>query len=146
MSQVSRRRFLKISAASVIAASFAGRATSAFASLMDDGVSAGTKGSVRQIPTFCDICFWKCGAIAHVRDGKLWKFEGNPLDPQSRGRLCPRGTGAVGAYYDPDRLQKPLIRRGARGSEEWTAVTWDEAFTYIAMITLMSKRLATDAK
>ncbi len=39
------------------------------------------------------------------------------------GRLCPRGTGAVGAYYDPDRLQKPLIRRGPRGKEEWTAVT-----------------------
>ena len=80
----------------------------------------------------CDTCFWRCGGIAYVRDGKLWKFEGNPKDPQSRGRLCPRGTGSVGAHYDPDRLRKPLIRRGERGKEEWTAVTWDEAFTYIA--------------
>ena len=84
------------------------------------------------VPTMCDMCFWRCGGIAYVRDGKLWKFEGNPKDPQSRGRLCPRGTGAVGAHYDPDRLRKPLIRRGERGKEEWTAVTWDEAFAYIA--------------
>jgi thiosulfate reductase/polysulfide reductase chain A len=33
------------------------------------------------------MCFWRCGGIAHLRDGKLWKFEGNPKDPQSRGRL-----------------------------------------------------------
>ncbi len=78
------------------------------------------------------MCFWRCSGIAYVRDGKLWKFEGNPKDPQSRGRLCPRGTGAVGTHYDPDRLQKPLIRRGERGKEEWTAVTWDEAFVHIA--------------
>ena len=50
----------------------------------------------------------------------------------SRGRLCPRGTGAVGTHYDPDRLQKPLIRRGERGKEEWTAVTWDEALDHVA--------------
>ena len=60
------------------------------------------------------------------------EVRGQPKDPQSNGRLCPRGTGAVGAHYDPDRLQKPLIRVGARGSQEWKAVTWDEAFTYIA--------------
>jgi thiosulfate reductase/polysulfide reductase chain A len=78
------------------------------------------------------MCFWRCSGFAHVRDGRLWKFEGNPKDPQSRGRLCPRGTGAVGAYYDPDRLQRPLIRTGERGKDAWKAVTWDEAFTYIA--------------
>ncbi len=62
----------------------------------------------------------------------LRKFDGNPQRSAVDGRLCPRGTGAVGAYYDPDRLQKPLIRRGERGKEQWTAVTWDEALTYIA--------------
>ena len=83
------------------------------------------------VPTFCDMCFWRCAGIAHVRDGRL----GNSKATRAirlKGRLCPRGTGAVGAYYDPDRLQKPLIRRGPRGREQWTAVTWDEALTYIA--------------
>ena len=45
-------------------------------------------------------------------DGKLWKFEGNPLDPMSKGRLCPRGTAAVGTHYDPDRIRQPLLRVG----------------------------------
>ncbi len=77
-------------------------------------------GKVETIPTYCEMCFWKCGGIAHVRGGKLWKFEGNPLDPMSRGRLCPRGTGAVGTHYDPDRLQEAphpqrRARQGSRG-------------------------------
>jgi thiosulfate reductase/polysulfide reductase chain A len=129
MEHLSRRRFLKITAATfgagVAAAHLPGRTPLAFAA------DAGAKG-VQTVPTFCEMCFWRCGGIAHVRDGKLWKFEGNPIDPQSRGRLCPRGTGAVGSHFDPDRLQKPLVRRGERGKEQWTAVTWDEAFTYIA--------------
>ena len=87
---------------------------------------------IRQIPTFCDICFWKCGAIAYVRDGELWKIEGNPQDPLSRGRLCPRGTAGIGAHFDPDRLRAPLIRTRERGEEIWKTVTWDEALDYIA--------------
>jgi len=129
MEYLSRRRFLKISAATFGAA--------AAAVQWDSLTQAATAtdappGSVRMVPTICETCFWRCGGIAYVRDGKLWKFEGNPKDPQSHGRLCPRGTGSVGAHYDSDRLRKPLIRRGERGKEEWTAVTWDEAFTYIA--------------
>ncbi|MFO1314200.1 MAG: molybdopterin-dependent oxidoreductase [Burkholderiales bacterium] len=130
MEHLSRRRFLKISAATFGAAAAVSHldplARAAAAAAVD------APPGVRTVPTFCEMCFWRCSGIAHVRDGRLWKFEGNPKDPQSRGRLCTRGTGAVGAYYDPDRLQKPLIRRGARGQEAWTAVTWDEAFAYIA--------------
>ena len=62
----------------------------------------------------------------------LWKIEGNPDDPLSRGRLCPRGTGGVGAYFDSDRLRAPLMRRRLRGEEQWTEVTWDEALSAIA--------------
>lgn len=91
-----------------------------------------TRQGIRKIATFCDICFWKCGAIATVKDGKLWKIEGNPDDPLSNGRLCPRGTGGIGAHFDPDRLKHPLIRTSDRGEEEWKAVTWEEALDYIA--------------
>jgi thiosulfate reductase/polysulfide reductase chain A len=130
MEHLSRRRFLKISAATFGAAAAATQWEPLARLARAADAPAGT---VKVVPTFCEMCFWRCSGFAHVKDGRLWKFEGNPRDPQSRGRLCPRGTGAVGAYYDPDRLQKPLIRRGERGKEEWTAVTWDEAFTYIAV-------------
>jgi thiosulfate reductase/polysulfide reductase chain A len=124
MERLSRRRFLKISAASFGAV--------AVATQVVPLSQAAAGGEVKTVPTFCEMCFWRCGGIAYVRDGKLWKFEGNPIDPQSRGRLCPRGTGAIGAHYDPDRLQKPLLRKGERGKEQWAAVTWDEALDFIA--------------
>jgi thiosulfate reductase / polysulfide reductase chain A len=129
MRHLSRRRFLQISAATFGAAGVAGtwiplrRATAA---------SSPATGSVTTVATFCEMCFWRCAGFASLRDGKLWKFEGNPRDPLSNGRLCGRGTGAVGAHYDPDRLRTPLIRVGARGGEQWKAVSWDEALAYVA--------------
>lgn len=128
MDSLSRRRFLQISAATISATATVG----SLATLARGVPGAAAATGVQTIPTFCDICFWKCGAIAHVRDGKLWKLEGNPDDPLSRGRLCPRGTGGVGAHYDPDRLKAPLVRRQRRGQDEWTQVTWDEALNYVA--------------
>ncbi|HSN46045.1 MAG TPA: molybdopterin-dependent oxidoreductase [Casimicrobiaceae bacterium] len=129
METVSRRRFLKISATTFGAAAVATQWEPL--TQLANAADPPAKG-VTTIPTFCEMCFWRCGGIAYLRDGKLWKFEGNPKDPQSNGRLCPRGTGAVGAHFDPDRLQKPLVRVGERGKEQWKAVTWDEALTYVA--------------
>ncbi len=131
MQHLSRRRFLKISAATFGAAAAATATQWEPLSRFAMAASAAGGGD-REVPTFCEMCFWRCSGVAHVRNGRLKKFVGNPKDPQSRGRLCPRGTGAIGAYYDPDRLQRPLIRRGERGKEQWTAATWDEAFAYIA--------------
>src|SRR5512143_4066474 len=129
MNQVSRRRFMKITGAGAGAAAAAG----ALGTLprLRAAQGAGEKG-LRTVPTFCDLCFWKCSAIATVRDGVLWKIEGNPEDPLSRGRLCPRGTGGVGAHFDSDRLRAPLLRASVRGEERWTAVTWDEALSHVA--------------
>jgi thiosulfate reductase / polysulfide reductase chain A len=129
MITVSRRRFLQISGATAGLAAAGATAGSVARGAAAPG--AADRG-VRTVPTYCDICFWKCGAIAHVRDGRLWKVEGNPADPLSQGRLCPRGTGGVGAHFDPDRLKAPLVRRRKRGQEEWTAVTWDQALDVVA--------------
>ncbi len=130
MEEYSRRSFLKITGTT-----FAGAA--ALGSCSNEGYKNKAwkkiKGT-KQIPTYCNICFWKCGAIAHIKDGELWKITGNPNDPLSEGRLCPRGTGGIGAYYDPTRLKAPLIRKkgSKRGEDKWQVVTWDEALGYIA--------------
>ena len=131
MNPITRRRFLKITGTSLGAAA-AAKTLGVLPGTAHALEKAAAPSGVQVIPTFCDICFWKCGALAYVRDGKLWKVEGNPEDPLSRGRLCPRGTGGVGAHYDPDRLTSPLLRRSSRGREEWVNVTWDEALDYIA--------------
>jgi thiosulfate reductase/polysulfide reductase chain A len=137
MNALSRRRFLKISAGSLAAIGTAGSAALALAKRAGKAAESGT----RTVATFCDICFWKCGAIATVKDGQLWKIEGNPLDPLSRGRLCPRGTGGIGASLDKDRLRSPLIRVSERGEDKWQEVTWDEALDYIAA---RMKKIAAD--
>lgn len=84
-------------------------------------------GEGKIVPTVCEMCFWKCGVHARVNNGKLVALTGNPEHPLSRGRLCPRGVGGIGALYDPDRLSEPLIRVGERGSEKFRVATWEEA-------------------
>jgi len=129
MNSISRRKFLKISGATIVTAA-------ALASTAKTVVKASENYSkpkgLQVIPSYCDLCFWKCGLLAYVKDGELWKVEGNPKDPLSNGRLCPRGTGGVGAHYDKERLKSPLIRKSQRGEEKWVEVTWEEAFDYIA--------------
>lgn len=133
MNSLSRRRFLKISGATFGAVVAAPSLNGVIMGAEKNNEKTGKKVSgVTKIPTYCDICFWKCGAIAYLKDGKLWKIEGNPDDPLSNGRLCPRGTGGIGAHFDKSRLKAPLIRKGARGKEEFVEVTWDEALEYIA--------------
>jgi thiosulfate reductase / polysulfide reductase chain A len=121
MPTLSRRRFLKISTGAVGVAAAAG-ALPATGLPQWLGRAAGGD-EIREVPTYCDICFWKCGAIATVRNGRLWKIEGNPRDPLSAGRLCPRGTAGIGAHFDTQRLTSPLLRRRRRGEEEWAQVT-----------------------
>ena len=125
MASLSRRRFLEITTAAA-GVSAAGGLPAFAHSVVGTSETAGT------VPTVCDVCFWKCGAVAHLRDGKLWKIVGNDIDPLSEGRLCPRGTGGIGAHHDANRLTAPLMRRRSRGQEEWVETTWDEALEYIA--------------
>lgn len=127
MINLSRRRFLQISAGTIAAAGALEGAGRVIAKAGD-----AKQTGLRTVPTFCNICFWQCAAVASVQDGKLWKIEGNPQDPLSHGRLCPRGTGGIGSYFDPDRLRSPLVRVSERGQEKWKAVTWDEALNVVA--------------
>jgi thiosulfate reductase/polysulfide reductase chain A len=128
MNALSRRRFLKISAATVVAAGAAGPAPRALAA--PPAPAGGPAGCAH--PDLLRHLLLEVRGIATVRDGQLWKIEGNPLDPLCQGRLCPRGTGGIGAHSDPDRLRTPLIRTHERGEDKWQEVTWDEALDYIA--------------
>ncbi|MDP2363791.1 MAG: molybdopterin-dependent oxidoreductase, partial [Ignavibacteria bacterium] len=129
MNSLSRRKFLKISGATIATAAVLAGSTK---TIVNAAENVSKKKGLQVIPSYCDLCFWKCGLLAYVKDGELWKVEGNPKDPLSNGRLCPRGTGGVGAHYDKERLKSPLIRKSERGDEKWVEVTWGEAFDYIA--------------
>ncbi len=83
-------------------------------------------------PTFCEMCFWKCGAMAKVLNGRVVKLEGNTAHPGARGKLCARGNAGAGLLYDPNRLKTPLISTGARGEGKYRKASWDEALGVVA--------------
>jgi anaerobic selenocysteine-containing dehydrogenase len=82
-----------------------------------------------QVPGMCQLCSTVCGIIGHVKDGRIIKVDGNPNDPNSRGRLCARGQAALNHQYHPERLLYPLRRVGARGEGRWRRITWEEAYS-----------------
>ncbi len=87
----------------------------------------------KRVPTYCEICFWKCAGWVHLNDnGDIWKITGNDDDPHCNGRFCPRGTGGVGMYTDEDRLKTPLIRIEKRGKQVFKEASWEEALNVIA--------------
>ena len=73
------------------------------------------RGKIETTYNYCDMCPWRCGIVVRSVDGVVQKVDGNPLDPKSRGMLCARGQGGVSFLNDPDRLQAPMLRAGARG-------------------------------
>ncbi len=52
------------------------------------------------IATMCEMCVWRCGVLAKVKDGRVVKLEGNPDHPHSLGKLCPRGQAGLFNTYD----------------------------------------------
>jgi thiosulfate reductase/polysulfide reductase chain A len=128
---LSRRRFLGLGAGTLAAAAAAAALGPLRSSLAHAaGLDPHTDGKV--VRSVCEVCFWKCGIQAHSQGDRLVKIQGSPLHPLSNGKLCPRGVGGVGLANDPDRLVKPLLRVGPRGSDEFKAVSWDEALDFIA--------------
>ncbi len=123
---ISRRNFLKCAALT------AGGAVLAESPFVRAGAKAVIKKDIRYVPSFCEMCFWRCGLIAKVEGDRLVKLDGNPLHPQSRGRLCAKGQSGMGLLYDKDRLKTPLIRTGKRGDGKYRKASWNEAYSYIA--------------
>jgi thiosulfate reductase/polysulfide reductase chain A len=88
---------------------------------------------LKRYPTYCEVCFWKCAGWTYTdENGKIMKIIGHEEDPHCNGRLCPRGTGGVGMYYDKDRLTTPLIREGGPGNQTFREASWEEALDLIA--------------
>ena len=93
---------------------------------------AGTGQPTVIFKSVCRSCHGGCGTLLHVRDGILFKVEGDPQSPLNHGRLCPIGTVTVDLVNHPDRLQYPQRRLGPRGSGQWMRISWDEALDEIA--------------
>ncbi len=125
---ISRRSFLKISGTvgTGVAVGLSAAPSKAKAAERKD------PKKMARIPTVCEQCFWRCGIIATIDNGKLVNIEGNPLHPNNRGKICARGNAGVALLYEKDRLKNPMIRVGERGSGNWKEVSWEHALDYTA--------------
>jgi anaerobic selenocysteine-containing dehydrogenase len=150
-----RRRFLLISGTLAAGAGVRNLVKPAVASALTTGQNAPdvaeVDAGVQVIMSVCQNCHSRCGIMARVKDGVLLKIDGNPYHPNNLGsderpsyatpveaakkrpgRLCAKGHAGVQMVYDPYRIKHPLKRVGPRGSGQWKAITWEQAFQEIA--------------
>jgi len=88
-------------------------------------------GREKILKTTCYLCHGGCILLAHVRDGKLVKFEGDPEGPHNRGTLCEKANAAIQYVNSPYRLKYPMKRAGERGEGKWQRISWEEALDTI---------------
>ena len=84
-------------------------------------------------PYFCgkDCGGNACPLLAKIQDGRVVAMEHNPaagmwITP------CGKGMRAHADHYAPNRLKRPLIRTGLRGSGQFREASWDEALNLVA--------------
>ena len=88
------------------------------------------KSDERIVRTVCPRnCYSTCGMLVTVRDGRIVRIEGDPLNPVTAGRVCLKGISYARRVTAEDRLTTPL-RRNHGGNFE--AVSWDAALDDIA--------------
>jgi thiosulfate reductase / polysulfide reductase chain A len=121
--KLTRRGFLKVTGTTVGALSLSHE-------LLDfkNWVHASTEAPMTRIPTICNGCGNRCGIFAYVKNGRLWKIEGNPEANGNLGVVCPKGHGYLHDLYNPDRIKSPLKRVG----NNFEPISWEQAYKEIA--------------
>src|SRR6202789_3714068 len=137
--QLSRRGFIKITAAGLAASSlgalgFGGAGEALAASVRPFKLTAATE--TRNTCTYCSVA---CGILIYSLGDKaknavsdIPHIEGDPDHPVNRGTLCPKGSALLDIVHAPTRLTVP--RNRAPGSAAFKNVSWDFALDRIARL------------
>ena len=87
----------------------------------------------KSVPVSCPSdCGGGCPLLARIQGGRIVRIANNPLG----GRYlqgCIKGFRAAEVRDAPDRLLRPLIRSGPRGTGRFREVGWREALDYTAV-------------
>ncbi len=91
-----------------------------------------TQSSEKTVPVSCNRdCGAGCALLAHVKNGRIEKITDNPLiDEHMKG--CIRGYHMPETVHSEQRLKRPLLNTGRRGSGAFKEITWEEAFNRIS--------------
>jgi anaerobic selenocysteine-containing dehydrogenase len=86
----------------------------------------------RVIRTVCGHdCPDMCSLLAHVENGRLVRIQGDPDQPFTAGFACAKVNREPELVNSPERLLKPLRRRGPKGAGEFAPVSWEQALDEI---------------
>jgi anaerobic selenocysteine-containing dehydrogenase len=78
--------------------------------------------------SFCRVCTAVCGILVDTVDGEVVKVRGDRDHPLTRGYTCPKGRALGAMHHHPQRLERPLVRRGGA----LQAVGWDDCLDDLA--------------
>ena len=135
MVQITRRRFLAVTGASLAGSSLALMGFSpsvAVAEVREFKLSRATetRNTCPYCAVACGIVMYSLGDSAKNAQASIIHIEGDPDHPVNRGTLCPKGAGLLDFVHSPSRLLYPEYR--APGSDHWQRISWDEALGKIA--------------
>lgn len=124
---LSRRSFLKATAASVAVAA-AGGTGSNLVALAEETAPQGPDEKVVKSRCHYGGCFL-CEREVVVRDGYVVNTKPSEREAANGRRPCQRGINTVLAPYYPNRIKYPLkrVEGTERGAGEWERISWDEA-------------------
>lgn len=137
--QLSRRGFVKLSAATLAASTIDalgfGPETQALAAAVRPyklAAASETRNTCTYCSVACGILIYSMGDRSKNARSNIIHIEGDPDHPVNRGTLCPKGSALLDIVHAPTRLQAPRYR--APRSAEFKEVSWDFALDRIARL------------
>ena len=137
--ELSRRGFVKLSAAALAASSIgalgfggAGEALAASVRPFKLSATSETRNTCTYCSVACGILIYSLGDRAKNALSDIIHIEGDPDHPVNRGTLCPKGAGLLDIVHAPGRLKFPMYR--APGTNAFKQVSWDFALDRIATL------------
>jgi len=144
-SKLSRRTFLKASAAAAASLSLTGCANT-LATATAEQLAAKADQEGKWITAACwHNCGGRCLNKALVVDGVVIRQKTDDTHPDSpdyfQQRACCRGRAQRNQVFSADRLKYPMKRKNwepgggkkeLRGRDEWVRISWDEALDLVA--------------
>jgi anaerobic selenocysteine-containing dehydrogenase len=135
---VNRRNFIKL-----IVGGAVGTALSPLPWKLTDDIAIWTQnlpwvpvppvGKFSYARSVCLLCPGGCGIKVLKVDDRAVKIEGRTDYPLNPGGICPLGMGGLQLLYnEKTRFTSPMKRVGARGSDNFQAITWEDALDMLA--------------
>lgn len=80
-------------------------------------------------PSVCPLdCPDTCSLSVTVDEGRITRVRGSRANPYTAGAICTKvSTAYPNVLYGPERLTRPLLRTGPRGSGAFAPIGWEEA-------------------